>query len=592
MKLKLILTAFALVWIVLIVRIYTISVRSNETYEALAQKNTIKEEVLIPSRGNIYDRNGVPLAVNKLVFSISVKPHLRKKITLLEAELQKIIRFFPTFKLSELKQNYLDQDSFYNHDFIEVVSFIEYETILPFFAYFHGQEYIKLQALSQRHYPYGKIASHVVGYVSKSDKNFGAEKIIGYEGKTGIEEYYNNKIQGKFGKRTYKINSKNVELEELERKDPSTNQDITLNIDIKLQKFIYDNFTHKAGAVVVLDIQEGSVLAAVSYPSFDPNQMTKSLSQKAWNIMAQDPNKPFLNKIIKGLYPPGSVVKPTVSLALLEHEDIDENTHYYDGGYYNVNGRKFRCWKKGGHGNIEVTEAIAQSCDVYYYKGAHVVGIEKIAGKLIHYGFGKKTNIDLKNEFRGIVPSRKWKRRRYNQQWYLGETLITSIGQGSFLTTPLQIALNTAILANGKSFKPMLAKTVAGENLQSKFKNIIKGQDIRNIEFIRDGLYKTANSATGTGRFIRAPMKIAAKTGTAQVIGIAQDVQERIKEEDMEYYTRSHAHVTSYAPYKKPRFVVSILIEHGGHGGTSAGPFLGKIYKKMKNLNYFKLKKS
>ena len=290
------------------------------------------------------------------------------------------------------------------------------------------------------------------------------------------------------------------------------------------------------------------------------------------------------------MYPPGSIIKPTVALAFFSSGQITPRTIYYCNGTFLFGNRNFRCWKSSGHGSVRVRKAIRESCDIYFYKGSYSVGIDKISQKLKEFGFGTKTGVDLPNEFIGIVPNREWKIRRFNRPWYIGETFITSIGQGSFLVTPMQIARNTALLASSKLVTPHIAKTIANQEINVSIdSNVYTQTDKRYIKTIKKAMADVVNTPFGTAvRYIQTPLLIAGKTGTAQVVGISQEVKKRVKESDMEYYKRSHAYLTTFAPFKNPKYVVSVMVEHGGHGGHAAGPIVTEIYNKMIELGYFK----
>lgn len=590
MKLNFLLAIFITVWMVLIGRIYLISIESNDLYTELAQRNTIKTEPLIPIRGIIYDRNGVPLAVNRLGFSISLTPHLsyKSREEILNFYLDLIVSSIEGLKKEDLLAEYMKQDSPYNHEFVNVVQFVPYEQMLPQYTKLSQHDNIKIDPTTLRHYPYGVIGSHVLGYVAKSNATTGTEKIIGYEGKAGIEAYYNEELQGKLGERVFQVTAKNEEIAEISRVEPSKNQDLILNIDIRLQELLHEIFQGLEGVAIVMDARDGSILAAGSFPEYDINKFVTGISSDEWKELIENLHHPFLNKMINSLYPPGSVIKQTVGLAFLESPLIDENLQFHCDGSYIFGNRNFRCWKTTGHGNTDIRKAIRESCDIYFYKGSYQVGINDIATKLTNFGFGVKTGVDLPNEFLGIVPDKDWKLKRYGKSWFVGETFITSIGQGSFLATPMQIARNTAVIATEKLSAPTFASKIGSRIITPDVNDsIFSPSDKKNIEVIRDGMIDVTSTPYGTAsRYLNVPILIAGKTGTAQVVGMAQEEKTRIKETEMEYYKRSHAYLTTYAPFKDPKYVVTVLVEHGGHGGSAAGPIVTEIYNKMIELGY------
>jgi penicillin-binding protein 2 len=590
MRLKFLLVIFFTVWMVLIGRIYLISIKSNERYSDLAQKNTIKSEPLVPIRGMIYDRNGVPLAVNRLGFSISLTAHLsyKDRRDILEYYIDLIVSSFDGLDREALMEEYLKSDSPYYHDFVNVVQFVPYEEMLPQFTKLSQHDHIKIAPTTLRHYPYGVVGSHVLGYVAKSNARSGIEKVIGFEGKAGIEAFYNTSLQGQLGERVYQVTAKNEEIAEISRVEPSKDQDLYLNIDIRLQELLHDLFTGVEGVAIVMDVRDGSVLAAGSFPEYDINKFVTGISSKEWKGLIEDLHHPFLNKMVNSLYPPGSVIKQTVAMAFLESPLIDEKTDFFCTGSYIFGNRNFRCWKSSGHGHTDVRKAIRESCDIYFYKGSYQVGVNDIADKLMDFGFGRKTGVDLPNEFIGIVPNKEWKLKRYGKSWFVGETFITSIGQGSFLATPMQIARNTALIASGKLSEPTFAKRISGREVDPVVnENVFSPSDKKNIDIVRNAMVDVTSTPYGTAsRYLQVPILIAGKTGTAQVVGMAQEEKTRIKESEMEYYKRSHAYLTTYAPYKNPKYVVTVLVEHGGHGGSAAGPIVTEIYNKLMELGY------
>lgn len=590
MKLNFLLVIFFTVWIMLIGRVYLISIQSNDTYAELAQRNTIKSEPLVPIRGIIYDRNGIPLAVNKLGFKISLKPHLsyKDRREKLEFYIDFIVSSIGGLNKDELLKAYLKEDSPYNHDFVDIVQFVSYESILSQFTKLSQYEDINIAPTTLRHYPFEKTASHIIGYMAKTNATSGIEKAIGYEGRAGIEKYYNKELQGALGERVFQVTAKNEEIAEISRTEPGSNQDMVLSIDINLQKHLDLLFEGVEGAAIIMDVNDGSLLAAGSFPEYDINKFVTGITPKEWEELTKDLKHPFLNKITNSLYPPGSVIKQTVALSFLETELINQNSSFSCTGSHIFGDRNFRCWKNTGHGMVDLRKAIAESCDSYFYKGSQIVGIDKISKKLIEFGFGQKTGVDLPNEFVGIVPNKEWKMQKQGQNWYVGETLITSIGQGSFLATPMQIARNTALLATGRLVEPRFASSIGGKPIGTVIKdNLFSQSDIANIDTIRRAMHDVTNSPSGTAaRYLNTPITIAGKTGTAQVIGISQEEKSRMKESEMEYYKRSHAYLTTYAPYKNPKYVVTVLVEHGGHGGAAAGPIISGIYHKMVELGY------
>jgi len=593
MKIKFILVVFITIWLALIVRVFFLAVESNKYYEKLSYNNTIKSVDIAPVRGEIVDRNNKPIAINKLGFRIQLRPHLRSKksIAIFNKEIDTLLELIPSLNKEKLIKNYKKVDSYYYHNYIDIVHFISYEEIMPVYSILNLRENIKIIPSPKRFYPYGKIGSHIIGYVSRAnkkevDKN-NLLKLIGNTGKIGIEKYYNSYLQGEAGQRKIKVNANNQEIEEFFHKKAIEDKKLTLNIDIELQKYISSLFKDKSGAVVVMGV-DGSILSASSFPEYDLNIFVSGMSHAMYNKLATSPEHPFTNKLIHGLYPPGSSIKTGLGL-IYTTTNIIPSWSVDCRSSMPLGKRIFRCWKKKGHKITGLKKAIRESCDDYFYKGSLHVGIKKMSEGMIRYGLGRKTGIDLPNEFIGIVPSREWKRKKYNRPWVVGETVNTSIGQGDFLVTPMQIANYTALMATAKLPTPMLAKKLGEDILPTNIKDVFRKDELKQLPIIQRAMYEVCNHPKGTAtHYLNSKVKIAGKTGTAQVVSILQDIEKRELEHEMSYYTRSHAWFTSYGPYKNPQFVVSILVEHGGHGGAAAGGMVSKIYNKLLELKYIK----
>ncbi|EDH7321797.1 penicillin-binding protein 2 [Campylobacter jejuni] len=601
MRMRLVVGFILLFFIFLLSRVYYLSIKSNVYYEELAKQNAIKTEFLPPVRGQITDRNGTLLAINDLGFSISIKPYLSIKKSnkgILDKELSELTNLFPDLNASKLAEIYKRNDSYYNQDFIKVVDFIPYDEIIPHYSELNLNKTIKIDPVVKRKYPFGKLASHIIGYVGKANLQDVQEneiaKLSNYTGKSGIERYYNDILQGEKGTRVYKVNALNQEVEQLSY-TPAMSNDIELTIDIELQSYLTSLFEGNAGAAIIMNVNDGSILAAGSFPEYDLNPFVTGISFKDWDELSNSLDHPFTNKLINGYYPPGSVVKMGVGLSFLNSKNISLSTQYVCNGSIELGGRFFRCWNRSGHGPVDLKHAIKYSCDVYFYNGSLQVGIDQISETLSRIGFGVKTGVDLPSEFVGTLPSKEWKMQRYKQSWFQGDTLNTAIGQGNFLATPMQIARYTAQIAKGGEVIPHFLKSIENNNttienqMDENKKEIFTLFEKSQLPYIRDAMYAVANEQGGTSyRYLHnLDVKVAAKTGTAQVVGFSQTDKNRVDEKQFEYYTRSHAWLTSYAPYSKPKYVVTVLLEHGGRNITS-GATVAKIYQKMIELGYFK----
>ena len=597
MRAKVIAIIFVAVWLSLLVRIFYLSIQSNNYYETLSDNNTIKTELVAPVRGDILDRTGKPIAINKLGFKIQLAPHLTRGTdsSKLEQEADAIVALLPWIDREELLENYRSKDSYYNHHEIDVIDFVSYEDILPVYSKLTLRENVKVVSAPKRYYPYGSVAAHIIGYVSKAsqkeiDRNPDL-KLVGTVGKYGIEKYYNDYLQGIPGKRTIKVSAYNEEISELSYIKAVENHQLTLAVDMRLQKYITELFKGMSGAVVIMGV-DGSILAAGSYPEYDLNTFVSGISTEKWNRLINNIDAPFTNKLINGLYPPGSTIKTGLGLIYVT-SGINRWWHVDCTGSMELGNRNFRCWKEKGHGRTELLKAIRESCDDYFYKGSLKVGIATMSQGFLRYGLGKKTGIDLPNEFIGTVPSREWKRRRYNQPWYIGETLNSSIGQGDFLTTPLQIAQFTALMATGKRPVPHIVQSLGEQPFVPQIEEgVLTPEEHQQLPLIQKAMTEVCNHPKGTATsYLSSQVKIAGKTGTAQVVGISQETKERLKEHEMAYYRRSHAWFTTYGPVSKPEYVITVLVEHGGHGGAAAGEIVSKLYNRLYELGYITSKR-
>jgi len=354
---------------------------------------------------------------------------------------------------------------------------------------------------------------------------------------------------------------------------------------------IYDRFREsKEVGVAIVMRTNGEVLSAVSYPSYDPNLFVGGISVKNWKALQEDLAYPFTNKFIHGTYPPGSTIKMGMALAYSKSlEGVLDSSEQCSGHIkLGKSNHKFRCWRSWGHGTVRLRRAIRESCDVFFYNKSLKVGINAMAKHLRSFGLGVKTGVDLPREYSGIMPDKAWKMKRYKQGWFMGETVIASIGQGYDLVTPLQVARYTALIATSNLVTPNIAHLIDNNKTKLKSKHIYF--DPYHIDQIRKGMYDVCNIRGGTAykTMSELPITVAGKTGTSQVTSIPQTTKKRLKEEELEYFKRSHAWITTYAPYNNPKYVVSVLVEHGGHGGSTAGPIAADIYKWLYANKYFK----
>ncbi len=594
MKYKIIIILMVTIWAIMINRLYEISIKSNYYYERLAKENIEQSSSIKPIRGEILDKNGKLLASNKIGFSLSIKPHMKIDSSEFNTTIELIKNSFKNIDINLLKKVYKKKNSPYNHKFIQVIDFIAYDDMIRVYPILSLDKNIKVEAATKRFYPYGEYMAHIIGYIGKANskdvKKDPVVKIVGKIGKAGLERYYNKVLQGIPGKKVVKVNAYNKELEVLKYIPPKSNRNIRLSIDANLQKFIYDTLKdeNRSGVAIVMKTT-GELIAAVSTPSYDPNLFVDGISVKEWRKIQNNLEHPFTNKLVHALYPPGSTIKMGVALATAKEEGNGVLKHEYCKGYMRIgkSKHKFRCWSHWGHGDVDLRKSIRESCDVFYYNKSLDIGIDKLSKDLNLIGLGVKTGVDLPKEYKGIVPNKKWKWKRYHQPWYKGETVIAAIGQGYTNVSVMQIARYTAFLATGYLVTPHFATLIDGKPYEAKIKKINFDKNIFNI--VREGMYDVCNNRRGTAyrAMHKLPIVVAGKTGTAQVTSIAQDVKKRAKEDELAYFKRSHAWLTTYAPFDKPKYVVTVFIEHGGHGGSTSGPIAAKIYRWMYQNGYF-----
>lgn len=576
----------------MVVRLYHISVKSNYYYEKLAKENIERKFYIKPIRGEIIDISGKLLAMNRIGFSISIKPHLKRDGENLNRVVDNLVKTFPDLNKTIMLKVYKKYSSAYNHKFIKVVDFVRYRDMMRAYPALSLDEDIKIEAETKRYYPYGKYAAHIVGYTGRSNDKENAKDFIvdqvGVIGKAGLERYYNDTLQGELGQTISKVTATNKEVEVLEYMKPVDNRNLVLNLDMDMQMMIYKRMEGMSGVVIVMRTN-GEILAAVSTPSYDPNMFVGGISKKNWVALQEDPAHPFSNKFIHGTYPPGSTIKMGVAIADSQSPKGTIDQAEYCNGHITIgkSSHKFRCWKKYGHGTADLRKAIRESCDVFFYNKSLDIGIDSLAKSLKSIGLGVKTGVDLPREYSGIIPDKAWKMRRFKKSWYMGETVIAAIGQGYDNVTPMQIARYTALLATSTLVTPRFAKVVDGKPVKSEIKPVKLDKKV--MEQIHLGMYDVCNARKGTGykHLHKLPIVVAGKTGTSQVVSIPQSVVNRAKEEELEYWKRSHALLTTYAPYKNPKYIVTTLVEHGGHGGGTNGPIVADIYKWMYSHGYF-----
>ncbi len=591
MRYKIIIFFVFVFYSILIYRTYTLSVVSNKKYLNLSKDNYTKVVPIAPVRGIIFDRFGNALAFNELRFDLDLRPHLKKKE--LKSTINDIADVMDVNQ-TKLYSIYRNQDSLYDNKDIPVIKYINEDTVFKIEPVLSLNPNISFKTVYFRKYPYKYFLSNILGYVARASVNdIKKNKVIKYTqiaGKRGIEAYYDNILQGVAGKKIEIVNARNRVLKVVKYIPPKSHN-IVLSVDTNLQKHIYNKMMkEKAKGAVIVMRTDGEILALVSAPSYDNNLFVKGISYKKWNELSHNIYNPLLNKPVSGVYPPGSTVKPAEALGAIVSGKWNPWKKIECPGFLEIGHRKFRDWDPFGHGKTDVIKAIKESVDTYFYQVGLKLGINYLSKIFKQMGFGKKTGIDLPNEKSGIVPSREWKEKRYHQPWFLGDTVNTSIGQGYFLVTPIQIAVNTALLASGKLPKPFIVKKIDNNLTKPVLKDVLNKKEKKSLWIVRKGMWEVCNAPGGTAtRHIHTKITIAGKTGTAQVYYVPQVVKQRKKESELTYFHRSHSWLTTFGPYKDPQFVVTVLIEHGGHqGGKIAGEIVSYVYNYLVDKGYIK----
>lgn len=559
-------------------RLAWLQVVEGGRYKTLSDKNRINVKMIAPSRGQIVDRFGVPLAVNNQNFRVLMIPEQTDDI---KKSLKKLTSFV---NIDDHKINTLIKESQKSASFIplEIVDNLTWEEVSALEVSIPDLPGISIDEGEIRNYPYGDATGHIIGYVGLvSKKDLTDDPVLtlpGFRvGKTAIEKSYDLKLRGKSGASEVEVNVRGREVRELNNNKSIVGDRIALTIDAELQRFCQQRLSvHKSASAVIMDSHTGAVYAMASYPSFDPNLFTRGISAEKWEELLANPAFPLNNKAISGQYPPGSTFKMVTAMAALELGMAKSNTTVNCPGYYEYGTDKFRCWKLSGHGLTTVTSALMKSCDTYFYKLSTEIGIDNISQMALKLGLGQTYDFDLPEERQGLLPTKQWKQEQFGKIWRPGETIVASIGQGYILATPLQLAVMTARLTNGgKAIKPWMVGYVGHEKIfQDHWPSL--GLKQKNLDIVKIGMDRVVNHKDGTAYgsvILESGMEMGGKTGTAQVKRINREERARgVMNEDLEWKYRHHALFVGYAPIKKPRYVCSVVVEHGGGGSAVAAP--------------------
>ncbi len=574
------------IFLLLILRLWYLQVISTERYRDLSEKNRVRYIPIVASRGPIFDRDGKMLVDNRPAFTISV---LRQEVDDRNQLLERLSKYlgvpekdllqrweagsrFPRYRPFPLADDV-------SRDILEKVQ--ENSVDLP------G---IMAEVRPLRSYPNGEMAAHLFGYlgeITESDLRRQTEDEYrpgDYIGKSGLEKKLENYLRGTGGERRVEVDVRGKELRQLKVLEPVPGDRVYLTMQLDLQRATEAAFGDQAGAAVVLDVHTGEVLAMVSRPSFDPAAFARGISGEEWIRLLQDARHPLQNKAIKGQYPPGSTFKIVTALAALKAGVITPATTVFCSGKFELGTREFRCWKRGGHGTVDLKKALRESCDVYFYKVGLELGIDRIADMARSLGLGAPLGFPLEGEKGGLIPTREWKQKRFQDRWYDGESIIAAIGQGYVLVTPLQLAVMTAAVANGGTvLRPRLIKRVedlAGKDLLETSPEVIDSLGLRpgDLRNVQRGMEAVVNEPHGTGGASRLDgVRVAGKTGSAQVVKLKEDRNKN--EATIPYRFRDHALFIAYAPADHPQIAVAVVVEHGMHGGSAAAPIARAIFE-------------
>lgn len=580
-------------FLILLARLYYLQVVKGAEFRRLSENNCVRLQSIPPPRGLIFDRNGVLVVDNRPSFNVSiVLEHAKnpKRAVLKLAEFLKVApdtllakldeaRGWPSFKPIVLRRD-LSRDA---------VAVIEAHKLdLP------G---IVITVEPMRHYVEGEAVSHLIGYLSEISEeelksgHFPDNRIGDFIGKFGVEKAYESYFHGKRGRRQVQVNALGQVTSILKTVEAVPGKNIYLTLDIELQRKTEEILAGKVGAAVAMDSFNGHILAMASSPRFDPNAFVEGMTHEAWNKLATNEFRPMENKAIQGQYPPGSTYKILTAIAGLEERVVTENTRYYCPGHYRYGNRTYRCWKRGGHGFVNVIDALAQSCDVFFFQVGEKLGVDRLARYAGACGLGGPMGINLDKEAPGLVPTSQWKLKQIGVPWRGGETLSVAIGQGFNLVTPIQMVSLVAAVANGGTLhKPLVVKQI--EDVDGSLVKVgmqepsgrLPASD-KTLQLMRRGLVDAVNKRSGTGWIARVPgVHVAGKTGTAQVIRMEHD-QKKKSLEATPYRFRDHAWFVAFAPAEQPEIAVAVLIEHGGHGARVAAPIAREMIRTYLKVN-------
>jgi penicillin-binding protein 2 len=566
---------------VIILRLWFLQINNGDEYETRAYDNRVRIRQLVPPRGHILDRNNKEIVTNRPAFNVTLIQEDSHDLGDVLKRLAPILQM----DVSELWEKIREASDTPRYVPVILKEDIDWQTLAYLENHNHEFSGIRTEVQPVRVYHYGDLAANVIGYlgsISKKELESADRDIYSggdIVGKKGLEKLREEDLRGEKGHSYSEVDAKGFEQQLLKAVEPLPGNEIHLTLDVDLQQIAesYMEAGEKSGAVVAIEVKTGRLLVAASAPTIHIKDFVGGISRKKWQALLDNPKHPLINKVVQATYPPGSTYKMVTALAGLATGVIDEETVFYCPGYYSFGNRRYRCWKHAGHGPVNLFKAISESCDVFFYQVGQQVGVDVLAEYANKLGLGKTTGIEMEYEKSGLAPTKSWKEKYRKAKWQNGETLSVAIGQGFNLATPLQICVMTATLANGgKLYRPQLVEQVIDpegkvvESLTPELVSDITGLD-RYFEAIKRGMEEVVQGKHGTARKVAIDgLRIAGKTGTAQVVKIAQ--YRNLKDDEIPYKYRDHAWFTCYAPVDDPEIAVTVLVEHGLHGGSGAGP--------------------
>lgn len=583
----------------LIANLYNIQVNQFQDYKTRSNDNRIKIVPIAPNRGLIYDRNGVLLAQNRPIFSLDIVPEQVDNMDETIARLQQLL------PISQEKIDAFEKERRQTRRFnaVPLLTQLTEEEVAVFSVNQHKFPGVSVSASLKRHYPYNEVLTHVIGYVSRiNDRDLARLQREGKEalyqatrdiGKLGIERYYEDILHGVPGYQEVEVNSRGRVIRTLQYVPPVPGKDIVLNLDIELQQYVTQLLGGRRGSAVVLDPKDNGVLAMVSSPSYDPNAFVHGISGKDYRALLNDKNRPLVNRATLGIYPPASTVKPLIAVAALQEGVITPNTTRSDPGYWqipNSKTRPFRDWLRWGHGKVNITKAIEESVDTFFYQVAYDLGIDRLSSWMQKFGYGEYTGIDIFEESKANMPTRDWKMARHKTPWYQGDTIPVGIGQGYWTATPMQIAKAVSVLVHrGQVLAPHLLRATIDNGDQFENQTLAEVETYPPVTGVPDkywdiainGMHLVNHGTRGTARnvFKDQPFDSAGKSGSAQVFGLAEN--EEYNADELAEHLHDHALFTGFAPIKDPKVIVAVVLENAGGGSSHGAPVVKEIFSQV-----------